>query len=153
MADLFTHLVAARLPASALSHPRLVALFVIGTFLPDLAAKGLFWVARSAPGRSVPAHSILGVLLLSYTASLFIDSGLRGQAFWALFGGALVHIAVDLAKDNMGLGAAVPFDPFLGYSLELGWMFPDNFVLLFPLNAGVLLTQWIVERRLRRVHP
>ena len=86
MADLFTHLVAARVPACALSHPRLVALFVIGTFLPDLAAKGLFWVARTAPGHTVPTHSILGVLLLSYVASLFIDSGFRGQAFGALCG-------------------------------------------------------------------
>ena len=77
MSDLFTHLVAARVPGVLVRDRRLVALLVIGTFLPDLASKGLYWILRSGEQYGIGTHSILGVLALSYLAALFVEEQLR----------------------------------------------------------------------------
>ena len=58
MADLFTHLAAARLPAAFVRDRRIAALLVLGTFLPDLAAKGLYWVLRAPSPFIEPTHSL-----------------------------------------------------------------------------------------------
>ena len=104
MADLFTHLAAARVPAAFVRDRRIAALLVIGTFLPDLASKGLYWVARAGAETNftTPTHTIAGLAILSYAAALFVEERLRRPAFAAILAGGLIHVAVDLLKDNLG---------------------------------------------------
>jgi len=151
MPDLFTHLVAARVPGSFVRDKRLQALLVIGTFMPDIAFKGLYWIMQTRESFAAPSHSIVGVLIISYLACLFIDEALRRPAFIALAAGAMIHIAVDLIKFNLGAGACRPLLPFSSAGMELGWIDSENVVYLIPIDAAILAAAWFLERRFARV--
>jgi membrane-bound metal-dependent hydrolase YbcI (DUF457 family) len=151
MPDLFTHFVAARAPGILLRDRRLVALLVIGTFLPDLVAKGLYWILLSGESFPVATHSILGVGLLSYLACLFVDETLRRRGFAMLVLGGFIHLLLDMIKDNLGGGAVRPFLPFSAFAFELRWIDPENVVLLIPVDAAVLAALLLIERKLDRV--
>lgn len=150
MPDLFTHFAAAGLPAAFLRERRLRALLIAGTFLPDIVSKGLYWVARAGEPFSSPSHSLLGLLLLCYAAAQALHLPLRRAGFACLYGGALLHLFLDLLKENLGIGSLRPFLPFSPASVELGWIPTEDVVLLLPLDVGVLLLTWLLERRLRR---
>lgn len=151
MPDLFTHYVAARAPGILVRDPRLVALLVIGTFLPDLAAKGLYWIFLTGDTYPVATHSLLGVVLISYLACLFVDEALRRPGFAMLALGGFIHLLLDMIKDNLGSGAVRPFLPFSPFALELGWIDPENVVLLVPIDAALLAAILLYERRRNRV--
>lgn len=151
MPDLFTHLVAARVPGCFVRDKRLQALLVIGTFMPDIAFKGLFWVMQTRESFGAASHSILGVLLISYLACLFVEAAIRRPAFIALAAGGLIHVAVDLIKYNLGAGSCRPLLPFSPVGVELGWIDPENVVLLIPIDATILAVAWLLERRFARV--
>jgi membrane-bound metal-dependent hydrolase YbcI (DUF457 family) len=149
MADLFTHLASARLPAAFVRDRRIAALLVIGTFLPDLASKGLYWILRCSDNFETPTHSLVGVLLLSYAASLLVEERLRRPGFAAILAGGVLHIAVDLLKNNMGTGSARLFYPLSPRSYEIGLIEPLDVVFLAPLNVVILWVAWAVERKRR----
>lgn len=151
MPDLFTHFVAARLPGAFVRDRRLQALLVLGTFLPDLVAKGLYWVLQAGETYSAASHSILGLLLISYLACLFVEEPLRRPGFVMLALGGAIHVALDLIKDNMGAGSVFLLLPFSIYSFDLGWIDPENVVLLVPLDALVLAGILLYERSRDRV--
>jgi hypothetical protein len=151
MADLFTHLVAARTPGVLLRNRQLIALLVIGTFLPDIVSKGLYWILRSGDFFAIGTHSILGVLLISYLACLFVEEPIRRPGFAVLALGGLIHLAVDMAKDNLGTGAVFLFLPFSDASVEFGWIDPGNVVLLIPIDIVLLAAILLYERRRDRV--
>ncbi len=151
MPDLFTHYIAARAPGILVRDPRLVALLVIGTFLPDLIAKGLYWVFLTEETYPLATHSLLGVLLISYLACLFVDEALRRPGFAMLTLGGLIHLLLDMIKDNLGSGAVRPFLPFSPFALELGWIDPENVVLLVPIDAALLAAILLYERSRNRV--
>jgi len=151
MADLLTHLAAARMPAAFVRDRRYSALLVIGTFLPDLVSKGLYWVTRAPGDFTVPTHSLAGLLVLSYGAALFVEERLRRGAFLALLAGGLVHVAVDVLKENMGMGNTYFFHPLSTYSFEIGLIDNLNVILLVPVDAAILILAWMLERRRRRV--
>jgi membrane-bound metal-dependent hydrolase YbcI (DUF457 family) len=147
MPDLLTHLVAARVPGTFLRDRRLQALLVIGTFLPDIAAKGLYWVMQSRESFTAASHSVLGVLLISYLACLFVEESIRRRGFALLTLGGLIHVLVDLSKDNLGVGSARPFVPFSPVGIEFGWIYPENVIYLIPIDAAILAVVWLLERR------
>ncbi|MBI3855013.1 MAG: hypothetical protein HY293_04905 [Planctomycetes bacterium] len=151
MPDLFTHFVAARVPGAFLSDRRLQALLILGTFLPDIASKGLYWVFQTHETFSTGSHSIAGMLLVSYLACLFLEEPIRRPGFAALAAGGLIHLLVDLVKYNLGMGSGRPFLPFSPLGVELGWIDSENVVLLVPLDAAVLGILWFLERRSARV--
>ena len=151
MPDLFTHYASARLPGAFLRDRKIAALLIFGTFLPDLAGKGLYLVTLAKSIFVEPTHSILGLALLCYLACLFIEERIRGKAFAALYAGSLLHVAVDLIKDNLGKGSAYPFLPFSLRGYELGWTDPENVVLLIPIDAAIVAIAVLLERRLKRV--
>lgn len=147
MADLFTHFVSARAPGVLVRDRHRVALLAIGTFLPDLAAKGLYWILQSGNSFAIGSHSILGVVLLSYLGCLFVEESLRRSGFLMLLLGGLIHLGVDMAKDNFGAGAVFPFLPFSPAAVEWGWIQSENTVYLIPLDAVILGAILLYERR------
>jgi hypothetical protein len=151
MPDLFTHFVTARVPGAFVRDRRLQAILVIGTFLPDFAAKGLYWVTRSGQEFAHATHSIAGVLLISYLASLLIEESIRRPAFFLLAAGGLIHIVLDLIKCYLGNGAGALFLPLTSESFEFGLIDPENVIYLIPLDAAILGAAWLVERRGARV--
>jgi membrane-bound metal-dependent hydrolase YbcI (DUF457 family) len=151
MPDLLTHAATARLPAAFLPDRRLALLVVVGTFLPDLAAKGLMLVAQAPDHFDAPTHSLPGLVVLCYAASLFLQEALRPAGFAALLAGAWLHALVDLVKDYSGAGVGYLLYPFSTASIEFAWINPENVVLLVPVDVALLLAAWAVERRRRRV--
>jgi membrane-bound metal-dependent hydrolase YbcI (DUF457 family) len=151
MADLFTHFVAARVPGAFVRDRRLQALLVIGTFLPDVVGKGLYWVLWNSQTCQLVTHSIAGLLLVSYLASLFVEESLRRRGFFLLAAGGAIHVLVDLIKENLGVGSILPFLPFSTRGTELGWIESENVILLIPIDAAILAAAWALERRWRRV--
>lgn len=149
MPDLFTHWAAARVPATFLRDRRIQALLVLGTFLPDLAAKGLYLVMQSPDYFDDPTHSFAGLLLVCYGACLFLEAPLRKAGFAALYAGAAIHLLLDLAKDNVGGGGMRLFLPFSLAEIELGLITTENVIILIPFDALVLLACVLAERRLR----
>jgi membrane-bound metal-dependent hydrolase YbcI (DUF457 family) len=149
MADLFTHLASARLPAAFVRDRRIAALLVIGTFLPDLVSKGLYWILRCSDNFETPTHTLVGVALISYAASLMVEERLRRLGFAALLAGGVIHIAVDLLKDNMGTGSSRLLYPFSPRSYELGLIDPLDVVFLAPFNIVILWAAWSIERKRR----
>ena len=151
MPDLFTHYVSARIPGTLIRDRRLQALLIIGTFLPDLASKGLYWILRTSEGFAGSTHSIVGILLISYLGSLFLDESIRKPGFGMLALGGAIHLLMDMIKDNLGAGAVHPLLPFSTFSIEFGWIAPENVVLLAPLDAVLLGAVLLYERRRDRV--
>jgi membrane-bound metal-dependent hydrolase YbcI (DUF457 family) len=151
MPDLFTHLVAARVPGAFLRDRRLQALLVIGTFLPDIASKGFVWVLGAREEFAHASHSILGVVLVAYLASLFIEESIRRPGFYLLAAGGLIHILVDLFKCYLENGSVALLLPFSPKAYEFGLIYPENVVFLIPINAAILAATWFLERRCARV--
>ena len=151
MPDLLTHYASARLPGLALRDERLRALLVAGTFLPDIASKGLDGVTRSPEHFASPSHSLVGLLVLCYLAALFLTPPLRRTGFGCLYGGALLHLGLDLLKENVGHGAARLFIPFSVRSYELAWIPTEDVVYLLPFDLFLLIIVFLVERSRRRV--
>lgn len=151
MPDLFTHLVAARVPGAFLRDKRLQVLLVVGTFLPDIAYKGLYWVLQTRETFGAATHSFLGVLLISYLACLFVEEAIRRPGFVALAAGGVIHVLVDFIKFNLGAGSCRPLLPFSPAGFELGWIDPENVVFLIPIDAAILAVAWLLERRFARV--
>lgn len=152
MPDLFTHWAAAAVPATALRDRRLQALLVLGTFLPDIGAKGLHHVARAPTYFDDPTHSFAGLLLLCYGACLFLEPALRKAGFAALYAGAALHLLLDLAKDNLGGAGLKLLLPFSRAEFELGLLYTENVIFLLPFDALVLLACFLVDRRRRALH-
>ncbi len=151
MPDLFTHYIAARIPGSMVRERRLLFLLILGTFLPDIAAKGMWWVLRCGDYYPIATHSILGVALTSYLACLFVAEPLRKNGFFMLAAGGLIHILVDMVKNNMGWGVVHPFLPFSPVAVEFGWIETENVILMVPVDAVLLGVLLLLERRLGRV--
>lgn len=149
MPDLLTHYATARLPAAFAAERRIGMLLVAGTFLPDLAAKGLKLVMRAPDHFDAPTHSLFGLIVLCYAVSLFLDERLRPSGFVALLAGSWLHCLVDLVKDYSGGGGVRLFHPFSLAAHELSWVNPENVVLLLPVDVALLLAAWAVERRRR----
>src|SRR6187549_2901217 len=104
MPDLFTHFAAARLPSAFLRDRRHQALVLAGTFLPDIGSKGLQFVAQASERFVTPCHSLVGLLLLCYIGALLLEQPLRRAAFACLYGGGVLHLFLDLFKENLGIG-------------------------------------------------
>jgi membrane-bound metal-dependent hydrolase YbcI (DUF457 family) len=150
MSDLFTHYASARLASAGLRSPDAAAFVVSGTLLPDLVSKGLYWILRAHPDFDDPSHSILGLALLCFIASLFTPERDRPRTWAALFVGALLHVLVDLFKDNLGAGSARPFLPFSTVAYEFGWIDPEDVILAAPLGILAVGLARLIERRTRR---
>lgn len=151
MADFLTHLTAAKLPATFLRDRRVQALLIFGTFLPDLFDKGVDLILRAPANFSVPSHTLPGLILFSYLACLFVEERLRPAAFAALYAGGVVHVVVDLFKDNQGAGVAMILYPFSTRGVEFGLIDPEDVILLLPVNVAILSLLWLAERRFDRV--
>lgn len=147
MADLLTHLTTAQIPGTFLKDRRVAVLFVIGTFMPDIVSKGLYWVTRAHSDFTIPGHSLVGLALLAYLSALLVEVDLRRPAFWALFLGAMLHVGVDHVRDNLGWGTAHVFYPFTTASFELPWVHPENLPLLIPIDLAVLGVLWLATRK------
>jgi membrane-bound metal-dependent hydrolase YbcI (DUF457 family) len=145
MPGLATHVLAAYLVKNA-AGIRPLALFLLGTILPDILSRvpffvipGLFWAVKALHSVFV---IVLACLLLSY---LFPERG-RRQAFKILLAGALLHIFLDLFQLSIYPGY-MWFFPFSTYAFNLGLFWPEEPLFALPFLALVSLAVYLRTRR------
>jgi hypothetical protein len=129
VADLLTHGAVAVLVKAGTGW-RYPAVFVAGTFAPDLASRvpaiglGLVhvhWLALP-PWLThgwQPLHQPLGMFVLAYLLSMFFRVEERVAVFLNLVGGMALHMVLDVVQDHHGVGYLLGFPLSEGH-WELG---------------------------------
>ncbi len=151
MADIATHYLLARIPTSRFPKPLQMAV-VFGTVLPDILSHGLDLLMESPRYYGVPSHSILGTLLYAYLASFLFEEKIRGRAWGLIWVGALLHVLIDLCKDNLGAGTLPVFFPFSMERLSFSLYEPLSWIGTVPAAFGLfLLWELAFQKRGNRV--
>jgi len=154
VADLLTHGAAAVLVKAGTGW-RYPAVFVAGTFAPDLASRvpaigfGLIhvhWV--SLPSWLThgwqPLHQPFGLLVLAYVISMFFRVHDRVGVFLNLIGGMALHMFLDVLQDHHGVGYLLGF-PFWEGHWELGAVGSEATVwVAVPL---CILAAWVASKK------
>ncbi len=151
MADLITHLCTALLP-TAFVRTRLTIPLTIGVVLPDAAARvppmAMAWLRRAGVG--IPQsfslafdalHTPAALLALSVLVAWCFRPDERKLAFIGLFGGSLLHLAVDVLQDHHGMSYHLLF-PFSLTRWELGWIGSEDTVLIAGPLAIATAAAW-----------
>lgn len=146
MADLLTHVAVANLCAKAVRDDRVRAVVVVGTCVPDVAYKGLLYLAGSATWAAEPSHSPIPLAALCLAAALLFEESFRPRAFLGLFLGSLLHVAIDLGKDYMGQGVILWAFPFSTHRVELGWYHAEHWPAMMAVSAVVLVVTELAWR-------
>lgn len=145
MSDLLAHAALSRVVATPLRSRTLVLLFLIGTALPDVVSKGMEVVIESRSFFSFASHTLIGVVIISYVASLFVAERLRVAAFLAFLASGVLHVAVDMLESSMLGGPRILF-PFLHRGFAMGWIGPHDSLWAMPAAALVLALFWRRDR-------
>ena len=125
-------------------------LVYFGALLPDLCFRALVMGLQSSIWFAEPVHSLWGAVLVSYACALLFESSLRRLAFFSILTGYLTHLALDLAKDNLGAGAILLFFPSMRL-YEFGLYTPEQSIDWIPWVMGiVLIFEWFRPSLLKR---
>jgi hypothetical protein len=151
MPDPFTHVSLAYLLGRATRQGRLVAVFVLGTFLPDALTAAPTLVIPDSYWFWAPAHTPVGVVLWAYALALFFRREERRGVFLALVGGGWLAIALDLFQDHISGGYMLLF-PFFWREYEFHVFAPEASLYAAPFLAGAIAAVELVVRWRRR-HP
>ena len=155
MADLITHSCVAILVRLPGRDSRWVPTFVAGTCLPDLSRVPAMVLTRlrydfpQIPEWACyiwgPLHVPIGILLQSYLVALLFAEAERPVAFRNLFGGGMLHLAVDLFQFHFGMGYMLLF-PVSTWDFELGLIGSEATVpvvpILLPLTIFLARKRW-----------
>ena len=154
MADLLTHGAAAVLFKAA-SRWEMAPIFVVGTFLPDVASRvpsiglGLIHVHLMRIPEWLlfawePMHQPFGMLLVAYLLSMWFPVAVRLSIFTNIVGGMALHLLLDVFQSHHGAGYMLMF-PFKTGAFEFGWMGSEATVP-FALPLG-LVSAWLIYKR------
>lgn len=146
MPDLITHTVPVYL---LYKRRRFVILILFGAILPDLLSRFPNIIfGNSVKWATLPAHSIIFLILLSYFLSLFTRENERFNVFKAILLGAISHIFFDLLQYNVKSYYLIfyPFS-FKGYQLGLFW--PEEF--LYSVSLWIALLALSYKRSLTSI--
>jgi hypothetical protein len=147
MADLLTHYVSARLPGGFVADPAARTTLILGVFLPDIAGKGIEAIPNVWDNMHVPAHTPLGLAVLCYALAMLFVESFRFKAFVTLYAGSLIHVIVDMTKDNLGGGSSRLLYPLSLDGYEFGLYYNENILWFLPGNVLLL---FLIRRAARR---
>ncbi len=160
MADLVTHIGTALWTKAGLGTPH-TPLFVVGVVLPDLAARvpSMALTQANQLGAPVPTklvyafevlHMPLGLAAVTLLLALTWSVASERPRVWAeLFGGAMLHQAVDLLQHHFGVGYFLGW-PFWRGHFELGLIGSEDTVMAAPVVAASGAAAWWMRRRRER---
>ncbi len=150
MADLLTHVAVANLCGKTSKDARTRTVFLVGTCVPDIAYKGMHFLAGSPTWLAEPSHSPLPLMVLCYGLAMLFGLEFRKRAFGALYLGGLLHILLDLGKSYFGQGVILLGFPFTMDRVELGLYRPEQAVFIM---AGALVLFLLTEFIFRKTRP
>ena len=147
MPDPLSHVCLAYLVGRGMRLREGLAVFLVGTLLPDLLASGpaavvggyWFWA---------PAHTPVGVLVWGYAGSLLFRREDRRWAFLWLASGGWLALGLDALQDHISGGYMLLF-PFYWGEYELHLIHPEASLSWLPylLGAVALVELWAWLRR------
>jgi membrane-bound metal-dependent hydrolase YbcI (DUF457 family) len=150
MPDLLTHYVSARLPGGFIADPAARMTFIFGVFLPDFGAKGIELILNLPDHTGAPTHSIAGLFVLTYALALLFTPEFRFKAWTTMFAGSILHVLVDMAKDNLGKGSANLLHPFALDGFEFGLYYNENILYLLPTNVIAVWAMWWIAKKAQK---
>lgn len=116
-----------------------LALFVLGTILPDLLTRGLFIIFPPLVTLLQPMHTPFVLIFICYFLCLFFEEGIRKGVFIALLSGSCLHLFLDLFQIHIGKEEYLWFFPFSWKSYEIGLFWPEASVLTIPFWIILIL--------------
>lgn len=75
----------------------------------------------------------------------------RGKIFVFLFLGSLLHVLIDLFKNNLGLGSSFLLYPFSDKGYEFGLYQAEDVLYILPLNLLIIVAIELIVRKLKNV--
>ena len=141
MPDLVTHLSVGYLVRQGTKRiEQMVALFYLGTILPDVLTRPvnilqprLYWLV-------MPLHTPLALTLVCLLLSYLFAETVRREVFLTLLFGVYLHLFLDLFQKS--IGPAYPWlFPFSWRSFQIGLFWPEDSLVLLPVWGllGILL--------------
>ncbi|HOO77458.1 MAG TPA: hypothetical protein PK636_04295 [bacterium] len=150
MPDLVTHFAGAWLAGRAAGLKRFAPVFYLGAILPDLVTRPIHIVWPRAFPATQPFHAPAVLFFLCWLLALCFRRNQRVRIFWLLYGGCLLHAAMDMLQKHL-VGGYMWLYPFTTRTFSLGFVSPDRFVALLPLTlAAVLVAALLLDLRRRR---
>jgi len=142
--DPLTHVCIAYLAGRAVRLRRGLAVFLIGTLLPDVITSvpstvlGGYWFFA-------PAHTPVGVLVWGYAASLLFRREDRRLAFICLAAGGWLALALDALQDHVAGGYMLLF-PFSWAEYELHLIGPEASLSWLPFLVPAVVLVALLGR-------
>jgi hypothetical protein len=151
MADLLVHFASGFAVGRPLRDGRVRSILYLGVCLPDLIFKLLLFCGGAPTWLCEPTHTPLGVIPYCYVGALLFEEAWRRRAFVALVGGSWLHLLLDAGKNYMGHGVIAWAFPFSMDTVEWGWYYPEQSLLLWvPSLALIGATEAVARFRDRR---
>ncbi len=150
MVDLLTHYFSARIPGGFIGDDCARTTLALGVFLPDLVGKGIEAIPGMPHPAWAPAHSLVGIVLVSMTLAMLFSREFRFKAFTTLLIGQALHLALDVGKESMGSGSIFLLLPFSLDGYDLGFYTSQDVYWFLPANLLVLAALWYLGRKARQ---
>lgn len=156
MPDGLTHALAAYLAVGRYAKGAKLALFLVGTLLPDILLRGGRLFLTAAPNRDqaelflVPFHSPIPVAILYLGLAQLFRHGLRQTVFLWLYLGCLLHFLLDMMQRTIN-GAGFTFEAIDGYQwlypiswfdFQVGLLWPEDFPWVLVIIIPLAIWQW-----------
>ena len=152
MPDLFTHFAAGFFLGHTKFLKRHIAIFVIGSILPDVFTRIPGIVLQEFFHLPVyyflgAFHTPVGILLICYLLSFAFTQPERKITFFYLFLGAMVHFFIDLMQRQFHEGIYMPYFPLSLKTIQWGWFDFNASVYLFPLLFVSVVLVWRKDKK------
>jgi len=153
-----THTASAYLLCRIINIKRYLVIFLVGTILPDILTRGVFypakfflfhsyWVKENLWYLTQPIHTPIGIILVCLLLSYLFEEYQRRTIFIFLCLGAFFHLFLDLFQKN-NTNAYLWFFPFSWKSYQIGLFWPEKTLLCIPFLLIAILCVEIVRRKL-----
>ena len=156
MPDLVTHLSAAYFANKALKLTKYIAIFYLGTILPDILTRPFYILQPRLYWFVYPLHTPITLILVCLTISYLFEERIRKDVFISLSIGVFIHLALDVLPKHL-IDKPRWLFPFSQWGFEIGLFWPDDSVYAVPfLLIGVIIVEIITKRKkgyLRRFNP
>lgn len=150
--DLITHISAAHLLRRGYEArygyftSKYMVLFYLGSILPDLIARPatiLFpqtWILWL----TMPAHSPIGCLIISYIIVLLCKENFRNICFKFLAFGCIIHFALDIMQKHVLNGSYYLLFPLSWFVFNIPLFWPsDSVIAVIPLLLLILCIELV----------
>ena len=150
MPDLVTHVSVASILFRISRSPGHLALFLLGTILPDLLTRPVCIPFPETMWLVAPLHTPVGFILICLLVSSYFEQGIRHQVLVALLAGGFLHMALDSLQTGVGDTNYLWAFPFVSWGKTLGLIGPEDSLYAAPFLLALALGIEAFVRRTRR---